>query len=186
MFAHIARHNFQSMILGTGLAFLFISLLLLVAFKSLRLGLVSIVPDLVPAIMGFGVWGLLVGKVGMSLSVVGSLTLGIVVDDTVHFLSKYRRARFEHSKDAEDSVRYAFSTVGTALWVSTFVLVIGFAILALSPFKVNAMLGLMVALTVACALIIDFLLLPSLLIALDRRKKAANPKLEAASSAPAE
>ena len=75
-----------------------------------------------------------------------------------------------------------------SIWpvVATFVLVIGFAILALSPFKVNAMLGLMVALTVACALVIDFLLLPSLLIALDRRKKAAHSKLEAASSAPAE
>ncbi|MDP2123265.1 MAG: hypothetical protein Q8J92_02685, partial [Parvibaculum sp.] len=77
----------------------------------------------------------------------------------------------------------AFSTVGTALWVSTFVLVVGFAILALSPFKVNAMLGIMVALTVAVALVIDFLLLPALLIAVDRRKRTAPAAASAAATA---
>lgn len=186
MFAFIGRNNFDAMTSGTAIALILISGCLMLALRNLKLGLISLIPNLTPPIVAFGILALFTAEVGFWSTFVIATALGLIVDATVHFLSKYRRARFEHGKDAEDSVRYAFSTVGTALWVSTFVLVIGFAILALSPFKVNAMLGLMVALTVACALIIDFLLLPSLLIALDRRKKAANPKLEAASSAPAE
>lgn len=172
LFAHIARRNFSSMIIGTGLAFLLISLLLLMAFRSLRLGFISLVPNLVPAIMGFGIWGLLVGKVGMSLSVVVSLTLGIVVDDTVHLLSKYRRARVERGLSAEDAIRYAFSSVGMALWITSVVLVVGFSITMASSFMLTVHMGALTAIIIACALFADFLFLPPLLMGLDRDKVA--------------
>ncbi|MGB1581519.1 MAG: efflux RND transporter permease subunit, partial [Nevskiales bacterium] len=173
LFAHIARHNFESMIVGTGLAFLLISLLLLVAFKSLRLGLISLIPNLVPAIMGFGVWGLLVGKVGMSLSVVVSLTLGIVVDDTVHLLSKYRRARVERGLSAEDAVRYAFSSVGMALWITTVVLALGFSLTMASSFMLTVHMGALTAIIIVCALLADFFFLPPLLMKLSGSQRTA-------------
>jgi hypothetical protein len=185
MFAFIGRNNFNAMTTGTAIALLLISGCLMLALRNLKLGLISLIPNLTPPIVAFGILALFTPEVGFWATFVIATALGLIVDATVHFLSKYRRARVEHDKSPEDSVRYAFATVGTALWVSTFVLVVGFAILALSPFKVNAMLGIMVALTVAVALIIDFLLLPSLLIALDRGKKPSKLS-EAAASAPAE
>ena len=114
--------------------------------------------------MGFGIWGLAVGEVGLSLSVVTSMTLGIVVDDTVHFLTKYRRARSELGRSPPDAVRYAFVTVGRALLTTSLVLVAGFLVLSLSSFELNAGMGLLTALVIALALVADFFLLPPLLM----------------------
>ena len=173
LFAHIGQRNIRAMLLGTAVALLGISILLIAALRSLRLGLVSLVPNFVPAVMGFGVWGLMVGQVGLALSVVVAMTIGIVVDDTVHFLSKYRRARREHGYAPDDAVRYAFQTAGRALFTTTVVLVAGFLILVLSPFIPTAQVGLLTAMIIAFALIADLLLLPTLLMAVDHRADAA-------------
>lgn len=172
MFAHIGSRNVPSMLLGTTLALILISFILILALRSTKLGVVSLLPNLLPAGMAFGIWGLMVGQVGLSLSVVTGMTLGIVVDDTVHFLSKYLRARREKGFDAEEAVRYAFNTVGVALWITTLVLVAGFVVLAQSHFALNAHMGMMTAITIAIALIMDFLFLPALLINLEEKKNA--------------
>jgi predicted RND superfamily exporter protein len=164
MFAHIGNRNIISMLKGTTVALIVISIILIFALKSLRIGGISLLPNLVPMGMAFGIWGLVVGEVGLALSVVSGMTLGIVVDDTVHFLSKYLRARREKNLSREDAVRYAFSTVGTALWVTTLVLMVGFGILAFSHFQLNAGMGLLTAITLGLALVADFLFLPPLLI----------------------
>jgi predicted RND superfamily exporter protein len=170
MFSHIGARNIRSMLGGTTLALVLISLILIIALRSLRIGLISLVPNLVPAAMAFGLWGLLVGQVGLALSVVAGMTLGIVVDDTVHFLSKYLRARREEGLSPEDAVRYAFHTVGTALWTTSVVLVAGFLVLTYSPFEINSAMGLLTAITIGLALLADFLLLPTLLMTLDKRE----------------
>jgi len=170
MFAHIGRTNIISMLIGTSIALVVISGILMVAFRSIKIGLISLVPNLIPAAMAFGAWGLMVGEVGLALSVVIGMTLGIIVDDTVHFLSKYLRARNERGSSAPDAVRYAFSTVGTALWVTSLVLIAGFSMLTFSSFKLNSGMGLLTAITIAIALIIDFLLLPPLLMKIDNQK----------------
>jgi predicted RND superfamily exporter protein len=169
MFAHIGTRNIHSMLIGTTLALVLISLLLVAALRSVRLGLISLVPNLVPAGMAFGLWGLLVGQVGLALSVVVGMTLGIVVDDTVHFLSKYLRARREDGLSAEDAVRYAFHTVGSALWTTSIVLIAGFLVLTWSSFEINSGMGLLTAITIGLALLADFLLLPTLLMTLDNK-----------------
>jgi len=169
MFAYIGQRNIRSMLLGTSVALVLISLILVFALRSLKIGLVSLVPNLAPAAMGFGLWGLLYGQVGLGLSVVMGLTLGIVVDDTVHFLSKYLRARREQGLNAEDAVRYAFHTVGIALVVTTLVLVAGFMVLTQSAFKLNSDMGLLTAITIALALIADFIFLPPLLMKVDKK-----------------
>lgn len=178
MFAYIGSSNFDQMRWGTGIALLLISLTLVLALRNIRLGLISLVPNVLPPLVAFGIYAIFVTEIGFWASFVVATALGLIVDATVHFLSKYQRARDEKGADATDAVRYAFSTVGTPLWVSTFVLVAGFGVLAFSYFKVNAMLGIMVAGTIATALILDFLLLPALLIFLDggRKVKAANPE----------
>jgi predicted RND superfamily exporter protein len=174
MFAYISERNIKSMIGGTLGAILLISIILILALRSFRYGALSLIPNLVPAIMGFGVWSLLHGTMGMSLSIVSGMTLGIVVDDTVHFLSKYIRARKEKGLDAEEAIRYAFHSVGRALVVTTVILVVGFSILSLSSFYLNSSMGQLTAIVILMALIADFLFLPALLLSIDG-KKAEKP-----------
>ena len=168
IFAHISERNIHSMLRGTIIAMALISLILIWVFKSVRLGLVSLVPNFIPAAMSFGLWGYLVGHVGLASSVVVAVTFGIIVDDTVHFLSKYLKARREGLL-APEAVRSAFRTVGYALWTTTVILSAGFLVFATSGFELSWALGLLVTTTIIFALAADFLFLPTLLIAIDRR-----------------
>lgn len=164
LWAHISERNIRGMLGASFGALGIISLILVFALGSLRLGLISLATNVMPAFMAFGVWGLLVGQVGLGLSVIVSMTIGIVVDDTVHFLSKYKRARREHGLDPAGAVRYSFNTVGTALWVTTAALVAGFMVLSFSGFRMNSDMGQMTAITITLALALDFFFLPALLM----------------------
>ena len=170
VFAHLSLRNINSMLRGTITAMVLISFILIWIFKSVRIGLLSLLPNFIPAIMSFGLWGYLVGHVGIASSVVIAVVFGIVVDDTVHFLSKYLKARRE-GLPAPEAVRSAFHMVGHALWTTTAVLSAGFLVFATSGFEVSWALGLLVTTTIVFALVADFLLLPTLLIAIDRRKR---------------
>ena len=169
IWAHISKRNIESMLGASFGALILISAILILALRSFRLGFISLIPNLAPAFMAFGIWGLIVGQVGLGLSVIASLTIGIVVDDTIHFLSKYLRARREEKMDPTDAVRYAFNTVGTAMWVTTVALVAGFAVLTASGYNVNAQMGLLSAITISLALLLDFFFLPALLLMMDRK-----------------
>ena len=168
-FAHLSQRNITSMLRGTIVAMALISLILIGVFRSLRLGLVSLLPNFIPAAMSFGLWGYLVGRVGLAGSVMTAIAFGIIVDDTIHFLSKYIKGRRD-GLSAPEAVRATFRTVGRALWTTTAVLTLGFLVFASSGFEVSWALGIMVATTIVFALIADFLLLPPLLMAIDRRK----------------
>jgi predicted RND superfamily exporter protein len=170
MFAKITRRNIASMVLGTGLGFLLIAGILVVALRSVRMGMISLIPNIVPTLMAFGIWAALVREVGFAVSVVAGLAIGIIVDDTVHFLSKYNRARRHLS--AIEAVREAFERVGPAIVATTIIVAVGFAMLGMSTFRVTAYMGLLTSLTVVCALVVDFLLLPALLIAFDGRRES--------------
>lgn len=172
MFAKITRRNIASMVVGTSVGFALISVILMIALRSVRMGVISLIPNIVPAAMAFGIWALMVGQIGFAVSVVAGLSIGIIVDDTVHFLTKYNRVRGE--LDAKAAVQYAFESVGLAILGNTVIVAAGFAMLGLSTFRVTAYMGLLTSLTVLAALVVDFLLLPSLLIALDRRPAEAN------------
>lgn len=164
MFAHLGMRNINSMLTGTTVALFLISAVLIFFLGSLKYGLISLIPNLTPALAAFGLWGLTVGQVGIGLSIVTGMTLGIVVDDTVHFLSKYLRARREKGLNAEDAVRYAFNSVGLALLVTSIVLVAGFMIMAQSHFYLNSSMGLLTSVVIFLALVIDLTLLPALLM----------------------
>jgi predicted RND superfamily exporter protein len=172
MFSHITDRNIKSMLVGTLVAIGLVSVALTMALRSIKFGLLSLIPNLVPGIMGFGLWGVLYGQINLGLSIVVAMTFGIVVDDSVHFLTKYLRAR-RNGDDSETAVRYAFSTVATALIVTTAVLVGGFSIMAMSSFDMNSGMGKLTALTLTFALIADFLLLPALLMKVDRGSMVA-------------
>ncbi|WP_218763556.1 efflux RND transporter permease subunit [Vibrio parahaemolyticus] len=186
MFAHIGETNMASMLSTLPITLVLISALLIFALRSVRLGLISLMPNIAPAVIGFGLWALISGEINLGLSVVVTLTLGIVVDDAVHFLSKYQRARRE-GQTAEQAVRYAFHTVGRALWITTVVLVAGFSVLAMSSFRLNEDMGQLSAIVIFIALVVDFLFLPTLLMLFDKKaylqeSPSDNARLKASST----
>ena len=114
MFASIAERTIRGIVITTPIALIVVSLLLIGLFKSVRFGLISLIPNLVPIVAAFGVWGFLFGRINFGVACVAGLSIGIVVDDTVHFMSKYLRARRQENMTPEDAVRYTFSTVDPA------------------------------------------------------------------------
>ncbi len=169
IFAYLTQRNIESMLRGTITGMALISFVLIGVFKSLRMGLISLVPNFVPAAMAFGLWGYVVGRVGLAGSIVTVVAFGIIVDDTIYFLSEYLKARRE-GYAAPEAVRETFRTVGPALCTTTAVLSTGFLVFAFSGYEGSQVLGLMVTITIVFALLADFLLLPPLLMAIDRRK----------------
>ncbi|NNC54343.1 MAG: MMPL family transporter [Pseudomonadales bacterium] len=177
MFNKLGMNNIHSMISGSLLAIIGVTLTICIALRSLRYGLLSLVPNAFPAAIALGIWGISVGYVNMAVASIFSITLGIIVDDSVHFISKYRRAREQKGYDAEQAVHYAFNTVGAALVVTTIVLGIGFSLLASSSFNLNGHIGAMTAMTVVIALVFDFLVLPPLLLAMESRSSRRRKSL---------
>lgn len=169
VFAYLSQRNIINMLLAAFGALLAISLILIIALKRIDIGLISLLPNIIPAVMSFGLWGLLVGEIGLGLSVVVSMTLGIVVDDTVHFISKYLRARNNFNMNQTEAIQHAFTTVGPAMWTTTIALVAGFLVLMLSDYRMSADMGLLSAITISIALLMDFLLLPAILLIADRK-----------------
>jgi hypothetical protein len=167
VFAHISKRNIDTMLIGISVALVLISLILIVALGSVKYGLLSLVPNLFPAILAFGLWGYLQGQVGLAVAVVAAISIGVVVDDTVHFLTKYLLARKEKNMTPEQAVKYSFNTVGTAIVITSIALAAGFAVLAFSGFYVNFSMGVLTVIAIVFALLTDFLFLPPLLIAAD-------------------
>lgn len=171
MFAHISERNIKSMINSTILALLTITAMLIVAFRSFKFGMLSLIPNVMPAIMTFGLWGLLAGYINMAVSFIASMSLGIVVDDTVHFLSKYLRARRELHLSPQEAVIYSFHTVGWGMLTTSVVLSFGFSVLFFSGFAVNSVMGILMAITIVFALIADYFVLSPLLSLIDKKEK---------------
>ena len=175
MFAHMMSNDVAAMIYGTTLGLAVISLLLIFIFRSFRMGVISLLPNLVPALMAFGVWGLTVGQIGMGLAMVSGMTIGIIVDDTVHFLYKYLQSRRERGYSSVQAVEYAYATVGPAIVFTTVVLIAGFLLMTfLAEFRVNADMATMTSIVLGLALVFDLLALPAVLLIVDS-DKAAEP-----------
>ncbi|SMM97924.1 Predicted exporter of the RND superfamily [uncultured Candidatus Thioglobus sp.] len=164
MFAHIGLRNVHAMLIGTAITLIVISIILGFILRSFKMGLISLVPNLIPVSMAFGLWALTNGQISMAISVVASITLGIIVDDTVHFLDKFNYGLKTLGRSAKKSVAYAFEHVGHALILSSVALTAGFLVLIGSVFEINSGMGWLTSYVIVIALIMDFLLLPSLLI----------------------
>ena len=170
MFANISERNIKNMLISTFVALVLISVLISIALRSIKIGLISLLPNVLPAGLAFGIWGVAVGEINMAAAVVAGMSLGIVVDDSIHFLSKYLRARREDGLTAEQAIHYAFSSVGIAIVATSIILVAGFMVLAQSSFALNSQMALLTSVAILMALFVDFLLLPVLLLRVDRGK----------------
>ncbi|MDY8134360.1 efflux RND transporter permease subunit [Aquimarina sp. 2201CG5-10] len=170
MFSKLGFRQADSMFKGNIIALILISLVLMLALRNFKLGLLSIIPNVTPVLVGFGFWAMYKAQINTGMVIVFGMTLGIIVDDTVHFMSKFLRARRELGYDARQAVIYAFETVGKALVTTTIVLLAGFAVLSTSSFALNSYMARITVIIILAALIIDFILLPSLLILVGKSK----------------
>lgn len=168
MFAHISERNVEAMFRGNLLAVVVIAAFLAIALRSLPLAALSLGTNLLPIALAFALWGWFVGDVGLALSTTFGMTLGIVVDDTVHMLARYRRLRL--SADVADAMRGTLGAVGPALVVTTLILLLGFGCLALSSFALNAKLAWITMLTIALALVVVLVVLPAWMLHFGRAR----------------
>jgi predicted RND superfamily exporter protein len=145
------------------LAALAIFILVTVTFRSLRLGLVAMVPNLVPVGIFFGALGLGAAPLSLPTSLIGSIALGIAVDDTVHFLVRYGQERRRGCEPAEAALLCARRT-GRAIAITSFMLMAGFLVVGLSGFATLRQFGILSAATMGVCLLTDLLLLPALLV----------------------
>ena len=175
--AYSVMRNIVNMLIGTVIAMLIVSLLLVFVFKSLRFGLLSLIPNFIPAAMAMGIWGYLVGTVSVAASIVTAIAFGIIVDDTIHLMTKYLRARAD-GKSPSEAVVPVFRLVGRPLLTTTVIFALGFLVFGASGLSTNQTLGVLVGMTVIIALLADFLLFPPLLVALDRTKPPKALKAE--------
>lgn len=163
MFSSMAMRNIPSVVYGTLVSLLVISVMLVFAFRSWSLGGVSSFSNMLPAVCAFGVWGYLDGRIDLAASMVSILALGLVVDDTIHFLNKFNMLRREGLNDQEAMVK-TLQVGGMAMVSTTAVLSFGFLVLGLSPFSANATLGVMMAITLWIALVFDLIIMPAWIV----------------------
>lgn len=161
-FSRLTQRNNQAMLYGMLTVMVLVSGLMILTLRNARLGLVSLVPNVLPAILAFGLWGWLVGDVNLGSTVVTTMTFGIVVDDTVHILMHYQRHR-RSGLAPEAAMRQTFSTVGTALMVTSIAIASGFIVMTQSGFAINQHLGALTTIVIVLALLTDLILLPAVL-----------------------
>ena len=170
IFSTLGKRNLQFMLQGDLVGIFVIAAVMMVAVKSVKFGLITLLPNLLPTGVAFGLWGLLVGRLGMDAAPVTGMTLGLLVDDTTHNMIKYLHARREMRLSPADAVRYTFSTVGMATMTISLTLLAGFAVLAFSAFRFNATMGFLSAAIIAGGGAIEFLLMPPLLLKLEENE----------------
>ena len=170
MFANIGQRNIVAMISGEVMGMTLVSLLMILFLRSFSLGLLSMIPNLLPAGVAIGIWYLAVGEIGLTSSVVAAMTLGILTDDTVHFLEKY--ARHHRAMPAREALAVAFREAGPAIWITSLVLISGFSVLAMSSFRLNGDLGILTVIILSLGLVGDFVLLPAVVLSLEGARNA--------------
>jgi len=166
IFAHAGLNTTYDLLIGAAVTLIVITLLLVVGLSSLRYGLLSIIPNLFPAGVVFGIWYLLVGTIDGNVAILLSISIGLVVDDTVHLLSKYIDAR-SRGDSPHESIHYAFTTAGVAIFVTTLAIGLGVLVLLNSAWVPMQYIAKMLSSIVIVALILDLFLLPSILFAME-------------------
>jgi predicted RND superfamily exporter protein len=142
----------------------------LIGLKSLRYGLLSIVANLFPATIVFGVWGLWIGELSPYILMLFSISIGLVVDDSVHILSKYISARRD-AETPESAVQHSLEKAGSAITISTISLALGTLVLVFSNTFYYQNVAQLLTPIIVVALLLDLLFLPPLLVKFDNRFK---------------
>ena len=157
--AYLTPSNFRSMAFGIAGTLVVAALLIAASLRSIRLAVMCLACTAAPIAVGFGMWGWVFGEIGLASVIVLAITIGIVIDDAIHMITRYQEIRqsdAQYSSSIEQTIRIA----GGAIVASSIALASGFAVLSISGFGVNAAMGLCTAIIVISALFVDLVILP--------------------------
>ena len=157
----ILRGLKQSLLIALAAIFL----LMVILFRSLKLGMISMIPNLIPIAMTLGFMGLANVSLNIATAPVAAIALGLAVDDTIHFLTRFRR-EFRKNPDYGNSIRSTVRLAGKPILVTSIILASGFLIFLVSDFQPTKNLGVLISLTLLSAVLADLVLLPALLLVL--------------------
>ncbi|MCW8980934.1 MAG: efflux RND transporter permease subunit [Altibacter sp.] len=162
------KYLVNNLIISLSLAIFLIALFMAWMFKSLRMILVSLIPNLLPLIITAGLMGFIGVPIKPSTILVFSIAFGISVDDTIHFLAKYRQELIANNWRIKKSVYAALKETGVSMFYTSIVLFFGFSVFTISSFGGTVALGALVSATLLFAMLANLLLLPSLLLSLEK------------------
>ncbi len=152
----------QNLLYGLGLAFLCVSIIMMLLFKDVKMAFIALIPNIFPLLIAGGIMGWVGISLKASTSIIFTIAFGIAVDDTIHFLGKFNLQRRKGMK-LEQAIKTTFLETGKAIFLTTVILFAGFFILVSSAFNATYYLGLLVSLTLVNALVADLFLLPVVL-----------------------
>jgi predicted RND superfamily exporter protein len=182
IFVQMIKHFISSMAKSYIIALVVITVLMILLIGRIGIGLMSMVANLAPVICVFGIMGLARIPIDLATIFIGSIVLGLVVDDTIHFLHHFRKA-FDEALNLETAVRETLHTTGRALVITSLVLSAGFFIYTASFLNSNIRFGWLTGCAVLIALAADFFLVPALLtLALKKKATASQSRFSAAAS----
>lgn len=162
------KYLVNNLLLSLSLAILLIALFMAWMFRSVKMILVSLIPNLLPLLITAGIMGFIGVPIKPSTILVFSIAFGISVDDTIHFLAKYRQELITHNWRIKRSVYAALKETGVSMFYTSIVLFFGFSVFTISSFGGTVALGALVSITLLFAMLSNLLLLPSLLLSLER------------------
>jgi len=161
LYQDILQRLFSSQILTLGLVFIALSIVLLGVFKSLKVAMITVIPNILPPIIILGMMGWLGIPLDLMTIPIAAIAMGIAVDDTIHFTHRYLEQR--QTENLQQATLNTFNSVGYALLYTTTIITLGFSLLSFSDFVPSIVFGLLTGLAMLIALLIDCTLLPVLL-----------------------
>lgn len=171
MFAHMQHDVTDTLIQSITLAISVVSIMMLFIFKNIRMIPLFIIPNVLPIVLVVGVMGWLGMTIDIGVAISGAIIIGVAVDDTIHFLVKYKEAR-KKGYDFKDSLTYVMQYAGSAIIFTTIILSISFTIFSFSQFLPNVNFGIVTAIALVIAVIVDLVMLPAILSYFDGKKKS--------------
>ncbi len=169
LYCQIIDYIVQSQISSFSLAFVVIFVLMVLVFRSLRLGALSVLPNVFPVFLTLGMMGLVGIHLDLGTVTIAAVVIGIVVDDTIHFLYRYRVELRAAEGDHELAAERTCATAGAAMTATTMILAAGFLVLTLASVKSVIYFGLLTASAMGAGLLGDLVILPALLVAIRPR-----------------
>ena len=167
LFQKGTKYLVKNLILSLSLAIFLIALLMAYMFRSLKMIFISLIPNLLPLIVTAGLMGYLGVAIKPSTILIFSIAFGIAVDDTIHFLAKYRQELITNNWEVKKSVYNALRETGVSMFYTSIVLFFGFSVFTVSNFGGTVALGALVSATLLFAMLSNLLLLPSMLLSLE-------------------
>jgi len=172
MFAHMQHDVTDTLIQSIVLAISVVSLLMFFIFKSIRMVPLFIIPNVLPIVLVVGVMGWLGMAIDIGVAISGAIIIGVAVDDTIHFLVKYKEAR-KKGYNFEASLTYVMQYAGSAIVFTTIILSIAFTIFSFSQFIPNVNFGIVTAIALVIAVAVDLIMLPAILYRYDGKDQSS-------------